>query len=146
LYEIDRSLPPVTQNEALAILDKFLRAEAGQLRAGVQLYVLHWDVLSAQYATLRERFSVLRELATAGYLQQAEQGVIHEESGLRWPLAVTEKAVEQIRVARRRARLPFLTRIEEWLADTRAAFPNVVGALLWLITGGVIVKVLDWLF
>ena len=143
----DESLPPLTQHDALALLDAFLRSEVGELRAGVPMHPLHWDVLAARHAPLRERYGVLQHLVGAGLLGEPAKGEgrLHVESGLYWPLVVTDAAVERIRTARRAARWPRLYRAEQWLGDIEKAFPRLVRVLGLIATGGVLAKIAEWL-
>ncbi len=144
LYETEESLPPILQDDALAILDRFLHAEAGKLVPGVQLHDLHWDVLAAQYCPLRERYGVLRELAARGFLAEAAAGITHAESRLQWPLTITESAVREIRKSRIQARLPMISRVEETIANVVGAYPNTTKALVWVVVGGGLVKLADF--
>lgn len=143
MYEVEESLPPLSQDEAIAILDRFLRAEVGRTVAGVQLHILHWDVLASHYCPLRERYEVLKQFAAVGVLSEPAGGVQHAESGLKWPLTITKAAVERIRRESFRAGLPALQRVEQFFSDVLSAYPNTLRAFFWLTLGGGLVKLLD---
>jgi len=146
LYEEEESLPPVSREEALAILALFMRLEGRGVAAGVQLYLLHWDVLAAQYCPLRERYAVIRELTASGLLVQASEGAHHVESNARWPLHLSETGARAVRQARLAAHLPTFVRIEDWLREMKESFPLLVNAVSLLLLGGGAVKFFDWLF
>lgn len=87
---------PISQDEGLAILSRFLIAERGELAKGAELFTLQWLVLCAIHCPQRERFSVLREFTNIGYLREKETGVEYHGSGLEWPLVVLPPCIEAI--------------------------------------------------
>lgn len=146
VFDVKESLPPVSVDEAMAVLDRFLHAEIGRVAAGVPLYTFHWEVLCAQNIPQRERFAVMSQLVASGFLTEASGGPVHQKSGLRWPLTVTEKGAAQIRRGRLNANLPTIARLETRLGDLKQSYPNLVSALIWLILGGGFVQLLVHLF
>jgi len=144
LWQTEDSLPPVSGDEALAVLERFARIECGALETGVAIYPFHWDLLAAHYCPMRERYSVLRQLVQGGLLQEAAGTALHQESDLRWPLAITSDGVARIRRARLSADLPVFRRVEDFLADVTSSFPLITKALTWFLLGGGFVKVMDW--
>jgi hypothetical protein len=52
------------------------------------------------------------------------------------PLVITENLLPLIRDGRLRARLPTLTRLEDWVATIQRAYPNLVKIVLWMGVGG----------
>lgn len=145
LFETDNALPGIPQDEALALVDHFLRLEVGRLQAGVQLHALQWDVLAARICPMRERYTSLKQLCATGLLLEAAGAATHQESGLRWPLTVTDLTVQRARRTRLDARLPLLRRIEDLLADVLGGYPNLAKALLWMVAGGGATKLAEWL-
>jgi hypothetical protein len=145
LYEEEDSLPGITQSEALGLLDRFLRAERGKLVAGVQMYPLHWDLLAAHYCPLRARFTVIKEVVALGLLVESAGTELHQQSGLRWPLTITEDGRRAVTRAGFDARLPTLRRIEDWLQQLSLSYPLVTKAIFWVIIGGGGAMIIDWL-
>jgi len=146
LFEVEESFPAISQDEAIAILDRYLAVEKGTRSAGVGIHPLHWEVLSAQYCPLRERSAVLRELANAGYVTESAGGPIYRGTNLHWPLTITEKTVSAMKQGRLDARLPFLRRIEDSLSGVLDAYPNIIRVLFWLLLGGGAVKLIESAF
>jgi hypothetical protein len=145
LFETDDSLPPITADEGLALLDRFLRADKGGLESGVQMHPLHWDLLAGHYCPLRERFAVLKQLCLSGALLESANGALHQQSALRWPLTVTEEGLRQIRRTRLAARLPTFRRIDDLLADLSISFPMLSKAVPWALLGAGLLKITEWL-
>lgn len=96
LDEVDESELPISQDEGLAILSRFLVAERGELAKGAEIYVLHWLVLCGLYCPRRERYAVLREFVNIGYLKEKETGIEYADSGLRWPLVVLPDGIDAV--------------------------------------------------
>ena len=144
LFEDDDSLPRISEDEALAILERFLRSECAKLQAGTQLYPLHWDVLAAHYCPLRERYEVLRELAAAGLLVQAAAAPLHQESHLRWPLTITSEAIGRIENLRLDAKLPAVRRVEDFLRRLSDSYPMLAKAIPWAVIGASLLKLAEW--
>lgn len=122
----DTELPAIRQDEALALLEKLLVAESGDLLPGVSIHSLHWLAVTAHYCTKREPINALKELVAAGRLQ-AGNNTPYENLG--WPLVTTDKTIEEIQQARVRANLPTFTRAGNWLSPYLKAFP-IINALL----------------
>lgn len=135
LYETADELPPINRDEALAILDRFMRAEFNDLTAGVLLYKLHWDVLAAEYCPLQERYTVLQELVDDGLLKEAANGRRDAEANVYWPLTVAGDLIDAIERSRIRAKLPFLSRLERWLDRIWDTYPRILQVLAWLLAG-----------
>lgn len=145
MYEVEESLPAISREEAIALLALFFRLERRGISAGVQLYLLHWDVLAAQYCPLRERYRVIQELVVSGVLTQGSDGSLHSPSNARWPLHVSELGARAVRQARMASHLPTFVRLEAWLREVRDSFPILVSGVAWLMIGGGLVKLIDWL-
>lgn len=96
LDEIDEDELPISQDEGLALLSRFLRAERGELARGAEMHVLHWLGLCGLYCPRRERYAVLREFTNVGYLREKNTGTEYADSGLRWPLIVLPPGIEAI--------------------------------------------------
>lgn len=71
LYETANDLPGISREEALAICQQFLLAERRAGRLGNLMHLLHWDVLTAFYCPLRERYAVLRDMVRHELLTEA---------------------------------------------------------------------------
>ncbi len=136
MYEVSDFLPQISLSEAIALIDRFLQLESGGLVGGTSLYQLQWDVLAAHYCQLRERYQVLKTLVSNGVMVEAAASTPDRESGLRWPLTITECLFPLIRTGRLRARLPTLTRLEDFIAATLSTYPNLVKIILWIGVGG----------
>jgi hypothetical protein len=128
MEETDSELPALSQAEVLALLRKFLLAEAGDLRAGVLMHLLHWLVLTGHYTQRRERFQALEELVTAGVLKQTQNGTVYPPSSLGWPLITTSDTVREIEEARIRALFPILARWDRVIGAIRRVLPNALAA------------------
>lgn len=145
LFETENSLPAVSREEAIAIIDCICRLERGGVETGVQLFPLQWDVLSAHYCPLRERYEPLRALVSEGLLSESARLEVHQESGMHWPLTVSSLGVSAIRRLKVEARTPFFKKLEEGLTDITTTYPILSKALIWAIAGGGFVAVVDWL-
>lgn len=144
MYHQENTLPALTQDEALGILERFSIAEAGRVKPGLLLHALQWDCLAAIYRPLRERYTILESLARLGLLERSVNG--RAEKGVYWPLALNKKTVAAIRKAHRRAQLPTFARVEEWLMGVKEAFGLSLTILISLIAGGFLSELLGWLF
>ncbi|MGH8527680.1 MAG: hypothetical protein ACREXY_26735 [Gammaproteobacteria bacterium] len=142
-YELDESLPAISYDQGLAILERFLHLEHRRLVPGSQMHALHWDVLTAQYAPLQERYDVIKSMVGSGILTQAASGRLHGASGLRWPLTISQAGITAIRKERLQARLPFFRKIENALSDINEAYPHTLRVLFWLLIGGGIGQLLE---
>lgn len=149
LYETAEELPPLSKSEAVAIIERFLKIEIGRFSAEIPLYQLHWDVLCSHYCPLRERYQVLRQLIADKMLAQSEKGLQEEnsekDSGLKWPLMITDDMVANIRQSRLKARLPTLHLIEDFLSDLLASYPSIIKVIIWLVVGGGLMKLIDFM-
>lgn len=145
LYEHDASLPPISPEEAIAILGQFLLADVGKIRAGFQVYPLHWDVLAAHYCPLRERYAPLRDLVRTELLAQSVGESTHQESRLRWPLTITDQCVKRIHQLRLDAKLPTLRKLEDGLHHLTEAYPILTTKVPWAVLGGFAMKAVEWI-
>jgi hypothetical protein len=149
LYETAEELPPVSKSEAVAIIERFLKIETGRFFAGIPLYQLHWDVLCSHYCPLRERYQVLRQLIAEKMLTESAKGVQQEnsekDSGLKWPLIITDHMIANIRKSRLKWRLPTFRLIEDFLSDLLASYPNIIKVVIWLVVGGGLMKLIDFI-
>lgn len=145
LYEHDKSLPPISPEEAIAILGQFLLADVGKIRAGFQVYPLHWDVLGAHYCPLRERYASLRELVRTELLVQSVGESMRHESQLQWPLTITDQCVKRIHQLRLDAKLPTLRKLEDGLHRLTEAYPILTTKVPWAVIGGLAVKAFEWI-
>jgi hypothetical protein len=93
---VDENQLPISQDEALAILSRFLTAERGEFATGAEILPLHWLVLCGAYCPGRERYAVLREFVNIGYLRQKNTGTEYVPSSLVWPLIVMPERVRAI--------------------------------------------------
>lgn len=96
LDEVDAKAPPVSQDEGLALLARFLRAERGELAKGAEIHVLHWLLLCGLHCPKRERYAVLREFVNIGFMTEKQGGIEYADSGLKWPLVIMPPCVEAI--------------------------------------------------
>jgi len=140
LYQIKKSLPPITPDEALAIVYQLLIVQKRAVIAGVQLYAFQWDYLARQYCPFRERHTALRQLITRGYLIESTMSGETSDSSFRWPLTVAEAVLPELRRRRLQARHPFFKRIDDLCSDLLVGFPQVVRALIWILLGGGLLK------
>lgn len=147
MYEKAESLPPITDDEALAILDRFLIAEVGRLLPGTQMYKLQWDVLAAFYLPLRERYQALVNLMNGQFVAKATGSELSKyHNGLIWPLTINDTAITRMRKLRLEARLPTFRRVEHLLSTLWSTYPNLVKVILWMVLGGGILKAVEFLF
>lgn len=96
LDDVSESELPISQDEALALLSRFLFAERGELAKGAEMYVLEWLILCGIYCPKRERYAVLREFVNIDYLREKKGGIEYSGSGLRWPIIILPACVEAI--------------------------------------------------
>lgn len=134
LQEWDDALPSLRQDEALALLDKFLLAERGDLLPGVSLFPLQWLALCAYYCPKREPLTAMKELVAAGRVDGSKAGTIYED--MRWPLTITDRTLDEIRRTRIEARLPTFTKVERWIDAHVKAFPRLLGLGRWAARKG----------
>lgn len=147
MYEKAESLPPITDDEALAVLDRFLMAEVGRLLPGTLIHQLQWDVLAAFYLPLRERYQALVNLMNRELIAKAsgsELSKYHE--GLIWPVTINDAAITRMRKLRLEAKLPTFRRTENLLSNLYSAYPNLIKVVLWMVVGGGLVKAAEFLF
>ncbi len=127
LEDWDDKFPAIKQDEALALLDKFLHAERGRLLAGVSLELLHWLALAAYYCPKREPITALKELVASGRIQAVATGSQYE--GLNWPLTITDKTIEEIGRERIQVHLPTFTKADRFLKSLQANLPTIFGLI-----------------
>ncbi|MGH7510060.1 MAG: hypothetical protein ACREMZ_11390 [Gemmatimonadales bacterium] len=132
LWDIEPSLPSLSDEEALAALDRFLIEEERALQPGGRMQALHWDALAAAYFPLRERYQALHRLVEQGVLQERLDALAHKPSGLRFPLTVTQIGTKRMRSLRHRLRHPVAWRLEQWTTSLGETFPGLVRALAWM--------------
>lgn len=144
LFETEKSLPAVSREEAIAIIDCVCRLERGVVETGIQLFPLQWDVLSAHYCPLRERHEPLKSLVSEGLLSESARLEVHQESGMHWPLTLSSPGVA-IRRLKVEVRMPFFKKLEEGLAHITTTYPILSKAVIWAIAGGGFVAFVDWL-
>ena len=143
----DLSLPQITDDEALAILDRFLIAEVGRLLPGTQIYPLQWDVLAAFYLPLRERYQALVNLMNGEFIAKATGSELSKyHDGLIWPLTINDAAITRMRKLRFEEKLPTFRRMENLLSTAWSAYPNLIKVVLWMVLGGGLVKAVEFLF
>jgi hypothetical protein len=87
---------PISQDEALAIISRFLVAERGELAKGAELYVLEWLVLCGIHCPRRERYAALREFVNIGYLREKDGAIEYADSDLKWPLIVLPPCIDAV--------------------------------------------------
>lgn len=147
MYEKAESLPPITDDEALAILDRFLIAEVGSLLPGTQIYQLQWDALAAFYLPLRERYQALVNLMNGEFIAKATGSEFSKyHDGLIWPLTINDAAITRMRKLRLEAKLPTFRRMENLLSTLWSTYPNLIKVMLWMVLGGGLVKAVEFLF
>jgi hypothetical protein len=146
MYEEAEELPPVSIIEAAVIIDRFLKLETIGLFAGTLVYKLHWDVLCAHYCPLRERYQILNQLIRQKMLNGPSIGVDLKRNNTEpgWPLIITDEMITYIRKSRLKWRLPTFHRIEYFLSNLLETYPSIVKIIIWLIIGGGVVKVLEF--
>jgi len=129
MQPIDETLPPLTRDEALAVLDRFLQCNSGGLHEGATVYTLQWLSLVTVYFPGKEHFRALGDLVRADYLREAPDAVCYHNSRIRFPLIVTSSAVEAIKKLRSRSRAEASPvsrkwlRAEDWWADRATQYP-----------------------
>ncbi|MDA2923270.1 hypothetical protein MYX65_01200 [Acidobacteria bacterium AH-259-L09] len=116
-------MPPISEEEALAILDRFLVAERGSLKPNSLLHFFHWRILTTIYCPLREEFSVLRKLVEKGFLIQSSSTEEEEKSWLKWPLTITKEAVSEMRKARWSVWFPWGSQLHDSLKAVLDRYP-----------------------
>lgn len=132
LWDVEPSLPALSDEEALTALDRFLVEEERVLQPGGQMQAVHWDALTAAYFPLRERYQALHRLVEQGVLQERLDALAHKPSGLRFPLTVTQTGTKRMRSLRHRLRHPLAWRLEQWTTSLGDTFPGLVRALAWM--------------
>jgi hypothetical protein len=135
MYETTDVLPSISEEEALAILHRFLSAEQKSLAPGIFLYLLQWDALAATYCPLQERYRILKKFVGDGLLLEAAATEEEKKSQLRWPLTITAKATSAIKTARLKARLSRFAPLEHFLSAVNELFPQSLRIIVWLVTG-----------
>ena len=123
LEDWDEKLPAIEQDEALALLDKFLQAERGRLLAGVSLELLHWLALAAYSCPKREPFTALKELVASGRIQAVATGSHYE--GLNWSLTITDRTIQEIGRERIQVHLPTFSKADRFLESLKANLPTM---------------------
>lgn len=135
LYETEHTLLGISGDEALAIWDAYLRAEGASQKEGYVLYRFHWNLLAVHFCPLRERYTCLIELIEQGSLKQVSGGNSEKASGITWPVAITEKGLQQLDGLKWSYRLPPLRRLEKSFRSLKETFPHTLSLLLTYIIG-----------
>lgn len=128
LEETSSDLPPISQLEALALLDKFIQAETGGIRPGASMHPLHWLTLTGHYAQCRERFQAIEELVAARVLEESEGGIRYHASSLQWPLIMTSDTVREVEDAKMHAMFPTFARWDRAMGAIGRVLPNLLAA------------------
>ncbi len=129
LEDWDHRYPALTQNETLALVEKFLLCERGALLAGVAMHPYHYLALSAYYCARREPFEALTECVRAGYLDQAGGGFKYQACDLTWPLVTTQQTIARIDALVIAIALPAVAKAERHAARLRSAVPTLFSLL-----------------
>ena len=148
LYETANDLPGISHEEALAICSQFLSAERRSCRSVNLIYLLHWDVLTAFYCPLRERYSVLRDMVRLQLLSEASSGQAETPSQLKWPLMITEAGKLEIKKVMwcHRLHYSFLSGVEAFLDGLWQKYLRIITFLAAMFGAGVLIKIGEWVF
>ena len=135
LYENEHTLLGISRDESLGIWDAYLGAEGASQKEGYVLYHFHWNLLAAHFCPLRERYTCLIELIAQGSLKEVSGGNSENASGIKWPIAITEKGLQPMDGLKWSHRFPLISRLEKSFRSLKETFPHTLSPLLTFIIG-----------